>query len=53
MLRKPHIHRPVAVLLMLLGAAMLLLAFETWAGAVVLALGVFVEAAAIAVKHKK
>ena len=53
MIRKPHIRRPVAVLLMLLGAAMIWLAPATWAGALLLALGVSIEVAGIAFKRKE
>ena len=53
MIRKPHIRRPVAVLLMLLGAAMIFFASATWAGVSVFALGVFIEAAGIAFSHKE
>lgn len=52
MLRKPNIRRPVAGLLVILGAAILLLVPETWAGTWLLALGVFVEVAGIAIKRK-
>ncbi|MGC2456772.1 MAG: hypothetical protein WA435_02105 [Gallionellaceae bacterium] len=52
MLRKPHIRRTLAALLVILGAAMLFLAPETWAGTLLLALGVFVEVAGIAIKHR-
>ena len=50
MIRKPHIRRPVAVVLMVLGAALIFLGSETWAGALVFALGLFIEAAGIAYK---
>jgi len=53
MLGKPHIRRPVAVLLMIAGAALIFLAPATWVGVVVLALGVFIELAGIAFKHKE
>ena len=53
MLRKPHIRRPLAALLVMLGAAMIFLAPETWTGALLLALGVFVEVIGIAIKHKE
>ena len=53
MIRKTHIRRPVAVLLMLLGAALIFLASETWAGVLVFALGVLIEAAGIALRHKE
>lgn len=53
MIRKPHIRRPVAIVLMLLGAAMIFLASETLAGALVFAFGVLVEAAGIAFKDRE
>lgn len=52
MLRKTHIRRPLAALLVILGAAILFLAPETWAGVLLLVLGVFLEVAGIAVKHR-
>lgn len=53
MLRKPHLRRPLAALLMLLGAAMLFLAPATWPGVLLLVLGVSVELAGIAFKRKE
>ncbi len=53
MLGKPHIRRPVAALLMIVGAAMIFLAPATWVGVLVLALGVSVEVAGIAFKRKE
>lgn len=53
MLRKTHIRRPLAVLLMILGAAMMYLAPQTWAGILLLVLGVSVEVAGIALKRKE
>ncbi|MBI5005617.1 MAG: hypothetical protein HZB95_00680 [Nitrosomonadales bacterium] len=52
MLRKTHIRRPFAVSLMLLGAAMIFLALETWTGTVVLVLGLVVELLGIALNRK-
>ena len=52
MLREPHIRRPLAALLVILGAAILFLAPETWMGALLLVLGVFVEVLGIAIKRK-
>lgn len=52
MLRKPHIRRPLAALLVVLGAIIIFLAPETWAGALLLALGVFIEVAGIAIKRR-
>jgi hypothetical protein len=53
MLRKPLIRRPVAAALMLLGATMMYLALETWAGALVFALGALIEVAGIAIKREE
>lgn len=53
MLRKTHIRRPLAALLMILGAAMMYLAPQTWAGILLLVLGVSVEVAGIALKRKE
>jgi len=52
MLRKPHIRRPLAALLVILGAAILFLAPETWAGALLLVLGVTIEMVGVAIKRK-
>jgi hypothetical protein len=53
MLRKTHIRRPLAVLLMMLGAAMMYMAPQTWAGVLLLVLGVSVEAVGIALNRKE
>ena len=52
MLGKTHIRRPLAALLVIVGAAMIFLAPETWAGALLLVLGVLIEVAGIAIKRK-
>jgi 1,4-dihydroxy-2-naphthoate octaprenyltransferase len=52
MLRKTHIRRPVAVMAMLVGAAMIFLGSETWTGILVLTLGVVIEAVGIAFSRK-
>lgn len=52
MLTKTAIRRPIAVLLVAVGAAMMFLAPETWAGLALLALGVALEAAGIALRHR-
>ena len=52
MFTKPHIRRSLAVLLIVLGAMMLLLAPTTWAGVLLLVLGVSVELIGIALKHR-
>lgn len=52
MLKKPRIRRPIAALLMILGAALMYLTLETWAGIMLFILGMLIEAAGIAIKHK-
>ncbi len=52
MLRKTSIRRPVAALLVILGATIIFLAPETWAGVLLLVLGVLLEAAGISIKHR-
>ena len=52
MLRKPHLRRPLAALLVIAGALMMYLAPETWAGALLLALGIAIEVVGIALKHR-
>ena len=52
MLRKTYIRRPLAALLVVVGAAMIFLAPETWAGIFLLILGVIVEVLGIAIKRK-
>jgi membrane-bound ClpP family serine protease len=51
-LTKPYIRRAVAVLLVVLGAMMILLAPATWAGVLLLVLGVSVELIGMALKHR-
>jgi 1,4-dihydroxy-2-naphthoate octaprenyltransferase len=53
MMRKTHIRRPVAVLAMLLGAALIFLTLETWAGILLFILGLLIEAVGIALSHKE
>lgn len=53
MMRRTHIRRPVAVMAMLVGAAMIFLGSETWAGILVFVLGVIIEAVGIAFTHKE
>ncbi|TNC95875.1 MAG: hypothetical protein FD121_1296 [Gallionellaceae bacterium] len=53
MLKNSHIRRPVSVLLMLVGGAMIFLASETWVGALVFVLGILIEVIAIAFKRKE
>jgi hypothetical protein len=50
MIRKPHIRRPVTIVLMLAGAGLMFLASETLAGALVFAFGLLIEAAGVAYK---
>lgn len=52
MLKKPALRRPVAMLLLVLGAIAMFLAPETWAGVVLLALGVSLELVGIALRHR-
>lgn len=52
MLRKNNIRRPVAALLMILGAMVMYLTPETWAGMALLVLGVAIELAGIALRCK-
>lgn len=52
LLRKTHIRRPLAGLLLISGAVVMLLVPETWPGALLLALGITIEAAGIALKHR-
>lgn len=52
MLNKPVVRRPVAILLVVLGALAMFLAPETWAGVTLLALGVALESIGIALHHR-
>jgi len=52
MLKKTAIRRPIALLLILLGAALMFLAPETWAGLALLATGVTLELVGIALRHR-
>ena len=52
MLKKPALRRFVALLLVVLGAALMFLAPETWAGLALLAIGVSVELAGIALRNR-
>ena len=52
MLKKTAIRRPVAVVLVAIGAAMMFLAPETWAGLALLATGIALEAIGIALRQR-
>ncbi|WP_157265689.1 hypothetical protein [Thiobacillus thioparus] len=52
MLRKRRTRRVLAAALVVLGGVLMALAPEIWAGLLVLALGVAVEMAGIALEHK-
>lgn len=52
MLRKRRTRRGLAIVLVVLGGVLMALAPEIWAGLLVLALGVVVELAGIALEHK-
>jgi hypothetical protein len=50
MLRKQNIRRPIAALLMILGAIMMFLAPEAWIGAILLVLGLSIELVGISMR---
>jgi hypothetical protein len=52
MLSKRRSRRALAVFLVVLGGVLMALAPEIWAGLAVLALGVIIELAGIALEHK-
>jgi len=52
MLRKRRTRRVLATLLVVLGGVLMFLAPAVWAGLAVLALGVAIELAGIALEHK-
>lgn len=52
MIMKPHTRRPIAVIMVALGALLMLLAPEAWPGALLLILGVVLELLGIALEHK-
>jgi len=52
MLSKRRSRRVLAIFLVLLGGMLMFLAPEIWAGLAVLALGVLIELAGIALEHK-
>lgn len=52
MLSKRRPRRVLAIFLVVLGGVLMLLAPEIWAGLAVLALGVVIELAGIALEHK-
>lgn len=51
LLKKTHLRRPLAALLVIAGAMAMFLAPETWPGALLLGLGIIIEVAGIALKH--
>jgi hypothetical protein len=52
MMIKPFTRRVIAVIMVVLGALLMLLAPEAWPGALLLILGVAVELLGIALEHK-
>jgi hypothetical protein len=52
MLKNPAIRRPLALLLGIVGALVMFLAPETWAGLALLAAGVSLELIGIALRHR-
>jgi 5-bromo-4-chloroindolyl phosphate hydrolysis protein len=49
---KKTMWRLISIVLVLLGAILIFLATEAWAGAVLIVLGVSIEVASIAMRHK-
>ncbi|MGA9667038.1 MAG: hypothetical protein WBQ69_11405 [Gallionella sp.] len=52
MMMKPNTRRAIAVIMVVLGALLMLLAPEAWPGALLLVLGVALELLGIALEHK-
>ena len=52
MLKNPAVRRPIALLLGIVGALVMFLAPETWAGLALLAAGVSLELIGIALRHR-
>ncbi len=52
MIRNPRMRRASAVVMVVLGAILMLLAPKVWPGALLLALGVVLELVGIALEHK-
>ena len=52
MIKNTRIRRTGALIMVVLGAILMLLAPEVWQGALLLALGVLVELVGIALEHK-
>ncbi|MDD2933224.1 MAG: hypothetical protein PHO76_05000 [Methylotenera sp.] len=53
MLKNKSARRFLSVLLVLVGAALIFLATEAWAGALLVALGITIELIGIAMRHQK
>jgi hypothetical protein len=51
MTKSPRVRRIIAVIMVLLGAALMILTPETWPGALVLIFGVALELFGIALEH--
>ena len=52
MIKNPRIRRVSAAIMVVLGAALMLLTPETWPGALLLVLGIVLELFGIALEHK-
>jgi len=52
MIKNPHTRRISAVVMVIVGAALMLLTPETWPGALLLILGIALELFGIALEHK-
>jgi len=52
MLRKSHLRRPLAAMLVIAGGMMMLLALETLAGALLLVIGIIIEVVGMTLQHR-
>lgn len=52
MIKNPRNRRIIAAIMVVLGAALMILTPETWPGALLLILGIALELAGIALEHK-
>ena len=52
MLKKTAVRRPIALALIVLGAALMFLAPETWPGLALLVVGISLEVIGIALRHR-
>jgi hypothetical protein len=52
MIKNPHTRRASAVIMVVVGAALMILTPETWPGALLLILGIALELLGIGLEHK-